>query len=283
MLTGIFRVSGGISLVVGAFLLALNVSGFFYLPDRHSKTLNTERTKAGISLQSPVSVLTGLGEIKELSGENDIRRVTELFSAGVMHYWPGEDGWDREILTDFRENWVTALIERVELYLLESGRVSSPDYVRRERLDYENIVAKGVGLCSQVSLGVADFVRRLGEDAFVWSLSGHVVTVVGPLRDGQVYIVDGDYGVYLPFSPEEIEKEPGLIRPAYLQAGYPSGQVETLVDIYGSEGNFEYGTELSWKVVTLQWALPVVMILISLPVFWFTRRSRRNRSLRDAR
>jgi len=264
---------GGFS--VGLMLLALNVASFFYLPERHSATSGETPTKAGIALLEPDVVLDNLLQISKLEDEQDIKLLTNLFASGVMHYWPDENSWDDEVLTDFRENWVTALIERIELELLERGVMQKPDYVRRERLDYRNIVAKGVGICSQVSLGVTDFARKLGINAYTWSLSGHVVSVIGPLADGQVYVVDGDYAVYLPLTPEEIVKQPDLIKSAYLKAGYSVEHADFLASIYGPEGNFEYGTELSWKVVALQWGVPIAILLISM-LMLFVLRGRRH-------
>ena len=271
MIRNIFRFCAWLSLLVAVILLALNVTSFFYLPERHSKTFDTSRDKAGIALQSSDDVLAKLSEFSQIRGEGDVKKLTELFAAGVMHYWPNPDALDREILTDFRENWVLAAIERLELYRLELGQNIRPDYVLRERLNYENIVAKGVGICSQVALGVADFVRKHGVPAYVWGLDGHVVAVIGPLEDSQTYIVDSDYGVYVPLRPSEIEGDPSLITPSYLSAGYDLSQIETLIDIYGPEGNFEYGTELSWKVVVLQWAVPIALIVVAIALFACSR------------
>ena len=271
MISKIFRAAAWLGLLLGVCLLTLNFVSFIYLPDRHSKTLDTSRTKAGIALQPAEQVLAELAELSDVRDEGDIKRLTKLFSAGVMHYWPVDGNWDREILTDFREDWVTAAIERIELFRLESGQNIRTDYVRRERLDYENIVSKGVGICSQVALGVADFVQKNGEEAYVWGLDGHVVAVVGPLSDGKTYIVDGDYGVYLPLTPEEIENDPSLIASSYLAGGYRPNQIGVLIDIYGPEGNFEYGTELSWRVVALRWSVPIAMLLLSISLFWLTR------------
>ncbi|MBX2832010.1 MAG: hypothetical protein KTR23_12860 [Rhodospirillales bacterium] len=271
MMRNIFKTTAWGGLVAGLFLLALNILSFFYLPERHSSTVGETPTKAGIALRESDVVLDKLLQLTKLENEQDIEQLTKLFASGVMHYWPDENGWDNEVLTDFRENWVTALIERIELALLERGLVQKPDYVRRERLDYRNIVAKGVGICSQVSLGVTDFARKLGLNAFTWSLSGHVVSVIGPLADGQVYVVDGDYAVYLPLTPEEIVEQPKLIEPAYLDAGYSVDHAEFLASIYGPEGNFEYGTEVSWKVVALQWGGALGILLTSMVMLFCLR------------
>ncbi len=275
MVQVLIRATGWMALTLAVLLLTLNVTGFFYLPERHSKTYGNTRIKAGVALREPNDVLAGLSSLESLKGEADVARLTELFSAGVMHYWPAPDDWDTEILTDFRENWVTAAIERIELIMLKNGLKAVPDYVRRERLDYDHIIAKGVGICSQVALAVTDFVQKRGAEAYTWGLDGHVVSVVGPLEDGRTYIVDSDYAVYLPLSVEEIVQQPSLIKPAYLAAGYNEKEADVLAKIYGQDGNFRYGTQLSWKVTVLQWGLPAVLIVISIVILCFVPSARK--------
>ncbi|MCC9625664.1 hypothetical protein LPB41_28655 [Thalassospira sp. MA62] len=157
-----------------------------------------------------------------------------------MHYWsePGER--DPAILYDWRENWFLAFAGRAESLAVDLGLVASPKFGRLERFDYHDIVAKGVGFCSQVSLAVTDYLQDMGVQSYVLGLNGHVVSVVGSLADGQEYIVDADYGVLVPYSRAEIEASPDLVRMSYLKAGYNDKLIDKLIGFYDRQGNGRY-------------------------------------------
>lgn len=109
---------------------------------------------------------------------------------------------------------------------------------RLERRNWRSALTVGLGLCSQCSLIVADFLREHGIVAQPFGLHGHVVARVFTERGER--IVDGDLGVVLPFGLEQAERDPEAVRGAYLAAGYDAAYVERIVGIYGPEGNGIY-------------------------------------------
>ena len=263
----------GISLALGVFLTVLNLLGLGYQPDRHPKTNGTHKEKAGIALNQPDAVFKDLYAVTKVQNKEDIKKVTTIFSSGVMHYWPEPGQRDENILYGWRENWVLALAANFEAFLLDAGILSDPKFGRLERFGYENIISKGVGFCSQVSLAVTDYLEDQGVHSYVWGLDGHVVSVVGPLADGQQYIVDADYGVYLPYSREEIEKSPDIIRSTYVNAGYTEPVVQKLVEFYGPKGNEKYSMgRLEVIFEAAKWGVPILMMLLGAVFLRFARR-----------
>ncbi len=120
--------------------------------------------------------------------------VSELFFADLMKVlkvistndWP--DGVD---FMPIQENWILNLLKLsdplIANYLMRDkatrlfGKVELPEYRRA--------FARGFGLCSQLSLGVADLLnKRYGVDARVAGLNGHVVVQV--TDGGRDWVID---------------------------------------------------------------------------------------------
>ena len=260
-------------LVVGSGLSLLNLIGMYYLPDRHPDTVNTKRTKADIELRQPDEVLSELDGMPQVSSVQDMVRLTKIFSSGVMHYWPEPDEYDEYVLYGWQENWALAFAGRIELFFLSKGGARQPKIVRFERADYEDIVSKGVGFCSQVAQAVVDYLGEQGISAYVLNLEGHVVAVVGPLIDQQEYIVDADYGVLLPFGRKEAEGHPELIRKAYQDTGYSVDLSNMLAERYGPAGNTKYVmSRWEWLFKPVKWGVPIAMCVLGVGLLYRFRR-----------
>lgn len=272
----IIRVFAFLGTILGFCLFGLNLAGLDHAPSRHPSTVEATAQKAGIPLKAADEVIHQLEGNLLIESEQDVNQLMKVFSSGVMHYWPEPGETDAEILYDWRENWFLALTGRLEILMFDVGLMSAPKISRLERFDYRDIIAKGVGFCSQVSLAVTDYLQGKGVPSYVWGLDGHVVSVVGPLSDALEYVIDADYGVYLPYSRAEIEQSPELIRNIYLDAGYDSQLADKLVGYYGSEGNGRYPMA-RWEDVFLwiKWIVPVLMIVVAFGILWLVHPQRK--------
>ena len=116
-------------------------------------------------------------------------------------------------------------------------------YLKYELMDYKRAIERGVGLCSQQSIIVAEIFADAGINSYIVGLSGHVVaTVLIDNQNDEWWIVDPKYGVIIPHSMDLIEKEPEIIAPYYRDRGYTENDIIELVDIYGKDGNLRiYG------------------------------------------
>ena len=262
-----------IAVLVGVALTVLNLWSVWYEPDRHPKTINSHQDKAGIFLRDPDAVIEDLDAIDEIETEEDVALVTEAISSGILHYWPYPGNLDDDVLYSWQENWVLAGLGWAQLLWFDEDILPGVNFAMFERFDYEDAIYKGVGLCSQVSAAASDYFLEHDTPSYAVGLGGHVVSVVGPLKDNNTYIVDADYGVYLPYGIEEIEDDPFLIRSYYERAGYSSKQIDNLVEIYGPNGNSPYNM-YKWGIVftVVKWILPICVAAFGIfGIFWARR------------
>jgi hypothetical protein len=203
-----------------------------------------------------------------------IKTVNEVINKGVAHYWHDDGISKYNLRLPFHEN-----------YLLFSASYIMPKiFLKYELMDYRRALERGVGLCSQHAIIVADVLKEKGIHAKMIGLSGHVVaTAEVDDKNNEWWVIDADYGVIIPHSLGEIEKRPDIVAPYYREHGYVESTITTLVGIYGKEGNvlvsgngsknyspLKYGVEKAAYV--LIWIIPVLFIL---PIFIFQHRHRK--------
>ncbi len=152
---------------------------------------------------------------------------------GVVHYWP-ETG---EAVDRYRLR-----VPVYENYLLYLASYIRPDYFEKyEFVSARKALERGIGLCSQQAMAVRGAMKRNGVPARIVLLSGHVV-VTAEVDRGEWWVLDPDYGVVIPKSISEIERDPEIIRPYYRAKGYGDRIIDELAAIYGPEGNRLYET-----------------------------------------
>jgi len=197
-------------------------------------------------------------------GETDAEyavKATAAIHQGIAHYW-SDEGVSRFNLR----------VPPWENYLLFLAQYVYPEQYRKYAFhDYRKAIARGVGLCNQQAMVLAQVLERAGVAARIVALSGHVVVMarVDPATD-RWWVLDPDYGVIVPHSIREIERNPELIRAAYAAAGYDAATIDGLVQVYASPGNSvwpsartyfgrKYYVEVAAYVAI--WAIPVLLLL----------------------
>ncbi len=229
--------------VAGMLILVMNSVGFFLpYPGLDAADQNTK---------------VNLNDFTPLPGEKTLdysRRMTDLINKSIHR---------KDIVTvPFYKNFF--------LHYYGNGNY--------EFCDYRRAVQRGQGLCSQQSLALAVLLSRRGIPTQVNGLDGHVVTSA-QVVDDQWWILDSNYDVIIPHTISEIEKDPEIIRPYYKETGYSQENIDTLVGIYGSEGNsntaiFTPGVnpcvdeDVTYLFI---WLVPIMMIIPF--IFWGRKRS----------
>ncbi|PJA86618.1 MAG: hypothetical protein CO141_03850 [Candidatus Moranbacteria bacterium CG_4_9_14_3_um_filter_42_9] len=199
---------------LGLILLGINISGFF-IPLRSERLL--EETAYGhktddqidLSADEALQILEYSGGISE---EDTIKTGTETVEKAILHYWDDELADEFGLRVPMHENWI-----------LWGGSHIMPQYFRKYEFCHywEKGIERGVGWCSQSSSILAQYLRKRDVNADIYVMYGHVVVIAGTLR----HVADPDYGVYLPFTIEEIESDPEMIRPYYADAGYSAEEI----------------------------------------------------------
>ncbi|MEJ2418378.1 MAG: hypothetical protein P8Y45_15900 [Exilibacterium sp.] len=161
--------------------------------------------------------------------------VNYTVSKAIAHYWYDQGVEKYNLRVPFYDNFILYLASYI-----------APEYFQKyEFMDYHRALERGVGLCSQAAIVLAEFLRDKGMTAKIVGLTGHVL-VTAPVdeQEEEWWVFDPDYGVTLPFS----------------------------LDIKGNtikSGNGIEGYGLKWyylekSVYLLKWLLPVVLILFGL-------------------
>ncbi len=208
-----------------------------------------------------------------------LEHVNYTVSKAIAHYWYDQGVEKYNLRVPFYDNFILYLASYI-----------APEYFQKyEFLDYHRALERGVGLCSQAAIVLAEFLRDKGMTAKIVGLTGHVL-VTAPVdeQEEEWWVFDPDYGVTLPFSLDIIEKNTAIIEPYYAKGGYSEAIIAGLKIAFGPKGNTIKsgngieGYGLKWyylekSVYLLKWLLPVALILFGLmkglALRWPTRRS----------
>ncbi|MGQ0749518.1 MAG: transglutaminase-like domain-containing protein [Betaproteobacteria bacterium] len=189
--------------------------------------------------------------------------VSHAINKGVAHYLWLDEGIEKyNLRVPFHENYILF----VASYLI-------PQYYRKyEFRDYRRAIERGVGLCSQHAIIVAEILRKKGLASGIVSMPthadmpGHVVATarVDDARN-EWWILDADYGVVVPHGIEAVRAQPSIVAPYYRRRGYDEQTVATLVSNYAKDarvfpdGAKNYGVMTYWAeaiAYALIWIIP---------------------------
>lgn len=203
-----------------------------------------------------------------------VNKITETIHNGMADYWKDEGIKKFNLQVPFQEN-----------YILFLGSYLIPDkFLKYEFLDYKRGIERGVGLCSQHAIVLAEVLLEKGIKTKMLGLSGHVVTIAQvDEKNNEWWVLDPDYGVVIPENIKLIEVNPEIITPYYSAKGFDAKTILALKGIYGIEGNVivnGYGVgDYSIKSniferisYILIWIIPVLLIFPFL--FYKTRKSK---------
>lgn len=264
--------------VCGAALLILNLYG---LTVSHRNPVAQPGGGRGngdvtITYEEALRRLKAVRSIDDV--EERLRAATHAVADSMAHYWPDSSGQMGELRVPFSQNYILNLAALADPLLERIGFV--PNLLGRyELMNHRDALKRGVGLCSQVALTVAGFLRESGMEMSIIGLDGHVVAAASS-PDGREYLLDPDYNVVLPFGIKHAEQNPRDVMAQYKAAGYSDQQAELLATIYGKSGNvvFDAGPGAYrpkmyvFEIMAnfLKWFIPVLLLTP-----WFTMRLRK--------
>ena len=251
--------------VLGLILLGTNILGLF-------KSLrNTDLSSEITPYKDDISI--SFSEAKENWGpkENEADkdyalRANMLVNHSMAHYWKNEGIKKYYIRVPVWEN-----------YILNFTRFVNPDFYRKyEFRNYKKAIERGVGICSQPSRALKGLLNDNGIDAEIYDLAGHVIVPV-KFEDGTGYVLDPDYGKFVPYSIEEIEADPELVREPYkdqndVYASHVTKHKVTddIVNMYEKEGNHVYYMDIAFENFSYIaiWVIPFLLMLPYLLSFY---------------
>lgn len=270
-----------LSFVIGLSLLTLNVSGVFI--SLRNPAIYRERTQFPDDITLTEEDVWRIVRQDYDSVKDCAVAINSAVNRGIAHYW-GEDVAKYNLSIPLRENYLLFAATHVYAFLTASipafrdgfEQFNEPSDVLRkyEFSDYKKALERGVGLCSQHAIIVAQLLKHKGIDTRIVYLQGHVVAMarVDP-QQNRWWVLDPDFGVVIRHDMTEIEKDPKLIAPYYQEQGVSPPTLRRLIRVYAREGNNVYpsvaeyhGKDRLYKyyfeylLYLLKWVIPIGLI-----------------------
>jgi hypothetical protein len=247
-----------LAIAIAAFLLLVNVIGLF-------TSLRNPAIYHESLARSPV-ILTEQqlwDRINSFDGNSRAyaTMITRAVHDGIAHYWEDAGINKYNLRVPFHEN-----------YLLNLASYVFPSRYRKyEFTNYKPAIQRGVGLCSQMAIIEVAVLAEAALPSRMVSLTKHVV-LEGKVDGDRWWVLDPDYGATIPYSIEEIQRNPELVREPYRAAGVDERTTDMLVDIYTNERitvfaadgatpyhrNMEFVERASYVMI---WAIPASVLL----------------------
>ena len=259
--------------VLGLALLLINVFGLF--KSLRNEELYSEITPYKDDISIRFEEAKDQWNRKENETDKDFAvRVNMLVNHSMAHYWRDEGMKKHNIRVPVWEN-----------YILNLYRFVKPDFYRKyEFRNYKKAIERGVGICSQPSRALKGILNDNGIEAEIYDLAGHVIVPV-KFKDGTGYVMDPDYGRYVPYDIEAIEANPELVRETYSDQNdvYASHVTEhkvtdDIVDMYEKAGNHVYYMDISFENFSYIaiWIIPLLLMFHFVLTFFRTLKEDKN-------
>lgn len=249
------------ALLLGLLLTGINVAGLF-ISMRNPEIYRERGVRDKDDITLTEEELLRVGERRpEESTEGYIIRLNEAVNKGIAHYWEDAGIEKYNLRVPVYENYLLFL----------ASYIRPRDYRKYEFYNQRKNIERGVGICSLHGLVMAGMLKDHGIDSRIVLLNQHVLAMaqVDQAHD-RWWVVDPDLGVVVKHDMNEIEAQPELIRPFYLEKGYDPQYVDFLVQIFGKDGNaifrdaYDY---LPWKLGYVEyfsyfliWIIPVTLM-----------------------
>jgi hypothetical protein len=241
--------------LIGLILLGINIYGLFQSLRNNDLYTETTPYKKDISIHfDEARRLWHRG--KNESEKNFALRSSKLINRTMAHYWKDEGIRKYNMLIPLWEN-----------YILRIRQWISGDK-KYEFRNYKKAMERGVGICSQPCIALQYLLKHNRIKADLWDLKGHVVVEV-TFSDGTKYLLDPDYGQYVPYGMDQIQENPELVREYYINqnniyADHVKDHKTTddIVRLYEKGGNHIYYMKKSFEDISymLIWIIPLLLM-----------------------
>jgi hypothetical protein len=245
----------------GLLLLGINLAGFFVSLRNPAIYLERKVRDANDITLTPEELLRAAARRQGEPPEAYVVRLNEAVNKGIAYYWEEEGVEKYNLRVPVHENYL--------LYL--AGYVLPAYYRKYEFSDQYKNLERGVGICSLHVTVLDTLLKDHGVNSKVVLLNQHVIALA-QVGDAPVrwWVVDPDLGVVVKHDIGEIEADPDLIKPYYLEKGYSKERVDWLARVYAKEGNVVFAGAreyMPWRLryieavsYILKWVVPVMLI-----------------------
>ena len=220
-----FKIIGGSFFLLGVILLSVNIYGLFQ--NIRPETFPNQDLR--FSNDTPIPYKTALEEIqkKESESENEyLDRLSRVIAKSIAHIdWNQLESSAYNMHVPVWENYI----------LFGMGLFSGiPEFEKYHFASHLRSLKRGVGVCGDASMVMSQILDIHGIPNQMLTFPGHVVVAVQNEQDEKVF--DPDFGVALPFAPEDLKYHPQAVGNIYMNAGYTENDARIINSIY--EENF---------------------------------------------
>ena len=264
--------SGAFAMIAASVLLAINILGG--MQSLRSPKIDPGAWEPGMTDHGEDDVKLTFSDALELidayEGKDSrtlVRAYLSLVTDTMGHSWRQDLADVHNIRVPIWENYI--------LWFL--GGVSERFYMY-VFADSKKALERGVGLCSHLSLVLADLISANGIQVNLVELGGHVV-VTARVGEDEWHVLDPDYGVYIPYSLSDLEESPDTVRRYYsprlektFGPHFGHAITEDVVEFYRAEGNeltdrsssnyYEMLTRTEVLSYQSKWLLPVDLAVL---------------------
>lgn len=254
--------------LLGAVLIIINIYGEFKgVRSAELVPQSALRFEDDISISYEVA----LKKIQRKKYESDIdyaKRINYVIQKSIAHIrdWPKQD-------PDIYLQRIP-IYENYFLYML--GKFSGlPQMERYHFVDYKRSLERGIGLCGDHAMILSQILNKQQiENSLMSFREGHVILKV-TFNDSSTMLLDPDFGVYFHATDNDFIENNESIKKVYLEHGYPSDEVDSLLRTY-REGYKEFESTYAFMrkryifeyiSYFLKWLLPIILILSSIVTF----------------
>ncbi len=247
---------------LGVILLVINIIGLFKTmrnPELYTLEKEIKNRLNDVTIKYP-DIKEQLVR-KENESEKDFAvRINKVVNDGFAHYWKPKGIEKYNMRIPIWEN-----------YLLYAASYINPrKYERYEFTNYKKNMERGVGLCSSHSIVVKGVLRDHGIKAELLDVGGRHVVVRAEFSDKSAYMLDPDFGYYVPHDTAAISANPELVRGPYSNMAslyYKEAKepytTDLIVDIFGKK-KYVYDVN-NWFEPFSYWAIWIIPVLLMLP------------------
>lgn len=256
------RTTKKILFVAGTCLLLVNIVGLFKTmrnPDLYTLEKTIKNRLNDVTIPYP-EIKKQLVRNENESNEAFAIRINKVVNDGFAHYWKREGTERYNMRVPIWENYI----------LYAASFINPEKYERYEFANYKKNLERGVGLCSSHATVVKGVLLDNGIHAELMDVGGRHVVVRATLSDTSAYILDPDFGYYIPHDTAAITANPQLARAAYANMAnlyYKEAKdpytVDLMTDIFGQH-KYIYSVDGGFEKFSY-WAIWILPFLLMLP------------------
>lgn len=210
--------------------------------------------------------LENYSALSQKAGETDhnyLQRLTTNVADHLIHYWPEDQSYTAISIYDNYILW--GLSQTSQFKHFKNYEFKSPEAALR----------RGYGFCSQASRIIYGLLANTHFDANIYNHANHVVTEIAD-NNGQKYIIDADYGTFIPHSLASMQNDSeNLVKTHYKH--FPEMQ-KTLTKIYGDgfklaaeKSAFDTPRKFEETSSAIKWALALSLTTIGCLGIYISR------------